>query len=312
MPIKFGGGTPATPTPTPTVSKVSSSNGSGQPKVVNINAQASKVGELTLPTGLNQPSDKVSDYTIMLAGEKKIGKSAFAAQFPNHFILECEPGNAKHLTARFRDVTSWPVFKKYLEMLEANPNFAETYIIDDIPSLSSLCQDWVCKQRGIEHPSDQTHGKGWNAVESEFKRALNRFQALPGGKIYTAHNVYKEYEKKSGAKFSRLETSCGSQADRYMDAVANMWMVMQYGPNRERIITIQGDELLKAGCDIVGHFIDKVTKKKLINIPMGDSAEQAYMNFCKAWDNEMTEAEAGRQDKPFHSDAPKRAIIGKK
>ena len=68
-----------------------------------------------LPTNYNVPPQDIAQYTIMLAGEKKIGKTSFVAQFPEHLIIECEPRNAIHLKCRYIDITNWVDFVSILK-----------------------------------------------------------------------------------------------------------------------------------------------------------------------------------------------------
>ena len=51
---------------------------------------------MQLPKNKNVPSDDLADYVLMIAGEKKIGKTSLAAEFPDSFVIEGEPGNAAH------------------------------------------------------------------------------------------------------------------------------------------------------------------------------------------------------------------------
>ncbi len=93
---------------------------------------------LTLPTEIKKPSDNIWDYTFFFAGDKKVGKTSFLAQFPDHFILEGEPKNADHIEGNYVDIHNWKEFLSYISLLEKTPNYCKILCIEDIPSIYRL------------------------------------------------------------------------------------------------------------------------------------------------------------------------------
>src|SRR5688572_24292152 len=98
---------------------------------------------IKLPTSLNQPSDDLFEYRFIFAGEKKVGKTALASQWPNHIIGEFEPGNAAHLECRYVDIHDWQETQQFIAALEENPNYYNTLIIDDVQSCFEYCSQFV-------------------------------------------------------------------------------------------------------------------------------------------------------------------------
>jgi len=253
-----------------------------------------KVQRITLPSQLNTPSNNLFDYRYMLAGVKKVGKTSFCAQFKNHIILECEVGNAKHLKCRYIDIGSWNAFLQVLNLLEKNQNYCDMICVDDIPSLHSYCESFVCRNLGIDHPSELDYGKGWSSVKNELNKGLVRLHNLKKGVIYTAHTSVVDHKDKKGKKWSRIETTCSGIADRIMDNLCHFWAVMDYDENKEREMIIQGDISIKAGHGLNEHFKTK-EGKPIRSIKLGNSPQQAFINFEKAFNNEYAN---GNDSKP--------------
>lgn len=246
---------------------------------------------ISLPTEYNVPPQDISQYVIMLAGEKKIGKTSFAAQFPDHYIIECEPRNAIHLHCRHTDVGNWKEFVQVIDLLEKNKGYAKTVVIDDIPTLHGYCQDHICKQMGIDHPQDKAHGKAWGALDAEFQKQLLRLHNLGVGIIYTGHTKKIEDETRSGKRFTRIESYGGAGCIRWLDAKIHLWAVMLFDGEGNRELIISGDDYIKAANGLAEtNFINQLDGKPLRFIPMGQSAKEGYNNFIKAFHNQLSVA----------------------
>jgi len=242
---------------------------------------------VTLPQTVNVPPDDISQYTILISGPKKIGKTSLAAAAGKKpFIIQGEPRNSIALAVRQQDIMSWLDFIEIANLLEKNVGYCDVKIVDDVPSFYNLCSFHVCSKLGIEHPGDLGYGKGWNAVYSEFEKRLKKLQSLSGGTIYTAHTAVKDFENRTGKKFNRLETTMTGQADKLMDALVQIWGVMEYDENNERVLTIRGTDFVKAGCGLKGRFLYP-DGEEVTQIPLGKTAEYGWSNIVKAFNNQL-------------------------
>lgn len=141
---------------------------------------------MLLPTEKTQPKQKLEDYSILLYGQPKIGKSTFCSQMNNPLFLATEAGlNA--LEVYQVPITQWSdLGSVYKELRKGNHDFS-TVVIDTVDNLWKLASEHVCKQNGIMHESDLGFGKGWQMVKNIFLAALNRFALLPTGLVLTSH-----------------------------------------------------------------------------------------------------------------------------
>lgn len=243
---------------------------------------------LSLPTTINKPPDDISAYTILFAGPKKIGKTSLAAAAGKKpFIIQGEPKNSIALPVNQQDILSWLDFIEITSLLEKTPGYCDVKILDDVPSFYSLCFNYICKKQGFEHPQDLGYGKGWKFIENEFDQRIKKLLSLPGGMIYTAHTTIKDFENRHGKKFNRLETTMTGQADKLLDAIVQIWGVIEYaGENDQRVLTIRGSDFIKAGCGLTGRFL--FPEGDMINqIPLGESPQEGWNNIVLAFNNQL-------------------------
>src|SRR3990167_9705344 len=149
--------------------------------------------ELSLPNEVSEPSNDISEYSILLYGREKIGKTTFAAQFPDAFFLLFEPGG-KALSIYRREVLNWKDFLGYIKLLKEDDRF-KTIVIDTVDLCYKACYDHIMEERGIDHPSEEDWGMAWNLIKDEFTRAMATIQKLGRGVILISHAQEKELKK---------------------------------------------------------------------------------------------------------------------
>lgn len=246
--------------------------------------------QLKLPTTRKPPINDIGRHALLISGEKKTGKSAFAVQFPDHFMLEMELGNATHLDANYEDVPDFNTFDEYLKLLESNPGYCKTLIIDEIQLLYNHICDKVRsdKRMGLD---EKFTFEEWRIVRGQFTDILNRIKRLGLGVIYTAHLDEKELELRGGGKYTRLEPRMSGQCKSVTDDLFKCCftiVVEGMSDSARRFLQINRDEHIEAYNCFADNFINQATGKQFKYIPMGDSAAQAYQNFLSAFNNQLS------------------------
>jgi len=244
---------------------------------------------VTLSTKTNVPSDKIEDYIWVFGGEKKIGKTHFASQFPESYILEFEPGNAKHLPVRFNDVFSWQESLEYLTLIENTPNFCKTLVIDDINSWYRLLIRYTREQIFKLSDSEPMQIKHWDYPREQFFKVFQRIRNLNTkglGIVLTNHIEIKTHQDLYGKEYSQLALNFGNQPKEIIDAIGHFVGIMLRTPTGERHIYLKGTSFVRCGHGWNNHFLNGETGEELGFIEMGASAKQAYENFVKAFNNQ--------------------------
>lgn len=141
---------------------------------------------MLLPTEKTQPKQNLEDYSILLYGHPKIGKSTFCSQMDQPLFLATEPG-LKALSVYEVQIPDWPTFLNACAEIAKGEHSFKTIVIDTIDNLWTACAEYVRDKMGIQHESDLGYGKGWTLVRNEFSRAIRKLSFLPYGLVMTSH-----------------------------------------------------------------------------------------------------------------------------
>jgi hypothetical protein len=162
-----------------------------------------------LPTQKKKKATNPFEFTILLYGVPKIGKSEACSRIPKALFLQTEAG-LKNLDVYATDlIGTWEEFLTIAGEIAKGEHGYDTIIVDTIDGLYNLCSQYVCKKNGWEHESELDFGKGYARVKLELMRVLNKLSALPTGLVLVGHSKEKEVKQKSGKKYDRI-TLCFS------------------------------------------------------------------------------------------------------
>lgn len=195
-----------------------------------------------------------------LHGPGKVGKSTCASGWPGHIFLPTEHRiehipNVHHLPIN----ENWLQFKEQVKWLDSQKqrNNYRTVVVDVIDHLWTYCVAHTCKKLGIDHQSDSGYGKGWDAVDKEFKDVFYRLLSYPYGLIVVSHSTMKEVTTMNSSYMKRVSTlpdRARKMIIPHMGVIGyidfDTFIINQGGKKRAvpgRSITFQGDEYIEAG-----------------------------------------------------------------
>jgi len=215
--------------------------------------------DVALPTEKKKPSTDIRDYSIIIYGPPKIGKTTFLSTFPDILFFLTEPG-AKGLpiyeyNADGGGVVDWDWMRQGVSLLESTDRF-ENIGIDTLDEAYRMCMDWVCKEANVKHPHDANdYGKTWDAVTTEFASVFKRIQRTGRGLYLTSHAKESTIKTASGEEHTRIGPSLTGKAGVKVLALADFIFYVDYmrvdGQDMRVVVTI-GDELITAGQRKIG------------------------------------------------------------
>jgi len=246
---------------------------------------------ISLPRERNVPKPKLEDYSVLLYGLEKIGKTSLAAQFPDAFFLMCEPGG-KALEIYSREVMDWKQFLGYIDLLDKDRSRFRTIVVDTADRCFKMCEEAVLQRLLIKHASDEDYGKGWAMIKDEFARAIVKLLKLGRGVIFTSHSIEKEIKSRDGQRYDRIVPTMAKGAREILEPIVDIWAYMEYDNTGQRVLHLRGDTHLAAGHRLQDRFVG-VSK-----IHMGKSAKEGYANFVAAFNNTAPSLEKEQNQKP--------------
>ena len=223
-----------------------------------------KRSTITLPTVPSVASKNFNDYSILLYGREKIGKSTLFASFPRCLFISTEPG-LKGLSVFKVDVRNWKEIRSLVDALEAQPGIYERVVFDTVDLAYGWALDYVCESLGIEYPGEtptgkEDWGKSWGLVKKEFVSIVHRIARTGVGICFISHARENEMKAPSGEKYDRVYPSMSGQCRDVIEALVDFFFYCDYIRDNknevQRVIITEGDETLWAGCRQTGEQIE--------------------------------------------------------
>lgn len=211
-----------------------------------------------LPMEAKEASDRFDDYSVLLYGREKIGKTITASTFPDLLFLATEPGH-KGLRVKAVTIETWGDIRSVLKLLKKDNERKYKYkwiCFDTVDRAYEICLDWVCEKRGIEYPGEtadgkEDFGKSWKAVRKEFLSVIHEFNRLGIGIMYISHANESVIKSRGGESYTRIFPSMSKQARGVIEGIVDFFFYCDYMRNSKgeniRVIITQGDEMVWAG-----------------------------------------------------------------
>lgn len=188
---------------------------------------------------------------VVIYGPEGIGKSSFAAQFPEPLFIDTEGSTDNMDVARMDDKpTSYTMLKNQIAFVKANPTCCKTLIIDTIDWAESLIVEDVCAQHGKKGIEDFGYGNGYTYVGEEMGRFLNLLQDLIEvgiNIVLTAHAQMRKFEQpdEMGA-YDRYELKLGKKTSSQTAPLVKEWADMVLFANYKTVVMTTDTKKKKA------------------------------------------------------------------
>lgn len=134
---------------------------------------------------------------VVIYGPEGVGKSTFAAHFPDAIFIDTEGSTDNLDVARVKPL-SWTELIQAVDHFIAHPDQLGTLIIDTADWAERLCIDHILAVnhwKGIEDPG---YGKGYVYVSEEFGKMLDKLEQLKSNGVnvvLTAHAMLQKFEQ---------------------------------------------------------------------------------------------------------------------
>lgn len=247
-------------------------------------------GDYSLPSDPTKPSEDLIDYSFLIYGRKKIGKTSLVSRFPEAIFFMFEPGTKAQRVYKLPKnggcFTDWKDVRGYIKSLQKGKHEFSTACFDPGNKAYDLCLKHVCAREGISHPGKmKDYGASWKAVSSEFEDIHLQIANAEMAFVVIAHEKLEEYAGDDRRTYVRtVPKFSGATEDFYEGIIDNIFYYHYVGT--ERFLQIRGTESIVAGTRCEEHFMT-TDGRPIYKIPMGKSADEAWDNLQIAWSNEQ-------------------------
>lgn len=204
---------------------------------------------MELPTKKSEATRDIKKYIFQIYGEPKAGKSTLASHFPEALFIATEPGH-KFLSVYGGGADqihkNWDDIRDTISRFCTQDHKFETLIIDTIDNALEMCSDYVCKKKGIEHESDEGYGKGWKAVEKEFRKVFNAVANRGFGLVFISHVKESEREIR-GVKRPYINNTLTGKGQKFINGLSDFIFYAFIDDDQNRLLRTKANLNVNAG-----------------------------------------------------------------
>jgi hypothetical protein len=246
--------------------------------------------KVTLPSKANVPSDKLTDYCICIFGEKGIGKSSLAAQFPDAVSFMLEPRRRNLPIRQISDAKDWPTMVAYIHEIVGNSKYG-TPVFDTIDRAYQLCSYDYCQKVGLDTPVGvNDYGRTWEKITKVWEPTIELLLTADKAPIFISHAKWKEKITALGP-IEMATPTCWNQAFLYMQSACDFAFYYGYR-GRERVLNVRPNSYVWGANGNSERFLmpsrgNSQPNAPLEQIPAGNSPQEAYKNLMLAWENKL-------------------------
>lgn len=116
----------------------------------------------------------------VIAGDNGVGKTTWAASFPDVLIIDLENGSRHLPVARIpsEEVSNYLALRDALKDLKESAHAYKTIAIDSAESLEAIINKHVCTEEGVESIEDLGYGKGYAKAREFMEEVMYDLQEI--------------------------------------------------------------------------------------------------------------------------------------
>lgn len=187
---------------------------------------------------------------VVLYGVEGIGKTSFAAKFPDPVFIDTEGGSKSFDVARFPDPLSWQMLLDEVQSVINNPSICKTLVIDTLDWAEKLAYDHVCSVKKWDSIETPGYGAGYRYAYEEMGKLLNLLsQVVERGVnvVLIAHAALRKFEQPDEmGSYDRWEMKLQTSAKCNTASMVREHADMVLFANYETIVVKNEDKKAKA------------------------------------------------------------------
>jgi len=202
---------------------------------------------MKLPIKKTKPVSDIHNYSFLIYGQPKSGKSTFCSHFDNALFIATEPGH-KFLEVYKVDPTKWEDVEDIFNELYKTRNDKQfkTIVIDTIDNLWSMAEKAVEKEHGVKYVHELEFGKGSNFVRKKIMGWCNLLGQVGYGMVFLSHEKFVDVEE-NGVKYSKRDITLSGAARKAVSGYCDFILYFYSDREGNRLMKTKGHQELNAG-----------------------------------------------------------------
>lgn len=134
----------------------------------------------------------------VIYGPEGIGKSTFAAAFPEPLFIDTEDSTKFMDVRRFRKPASWTELMEQARYVRDASGLCRTLVLDTADWAEQLCMSGICASKKLTGIEDIGYGKGYVYLAEDFGKLLNLLTEIVEKGVHvvlTAHAAMRKFEQ---------------------------------------------------------------------------------------------------------------------
>lgn len=167
-------------------------------------------------------------------GSEGIGKSTFAAQFPDPLFIDVEGGTKQLDVSRFPQPQTWAELLDMVDAVLEEPEICRTLVIDTIDRSEALLTDQLLMEGKVDSIEKYGggYGKGYTALAERFSKdllsRLDRLIAKGVNVTLIAHAAMRKLESPDDPPFDRWELKVSKKIAPLVKEWTDILLFMNY------------------------------------------------------------------------------------
>ena len=225
--------------------------------------------ELTLPTEMHIPMfDGIpDDFSMIVFGLPKVGKTTFASEFPKSLILQCDPKGMKYVKGKKLDINNLETLRKAWDLLKEDNEY-ETVVLDTLDHVAKWIEFDICQELGLKSIMSSKKGdrNQWTEYQDRVLMLLDAWGRLGKRMIFLAHTKKAETDGDGVIISPKSINLYGQTAGNVLAIVENIGHM--YAVQDEQGKTIRRLSF-KSGVYVQGGSRHPMLDDKTIDLPKG-------------------------------------------
>lgn len=210
---------------------------------------------IQLPTQFTEPKAATVEgvRAMILFGPPKVGKTTFAAEWPDSLLVECEPEGADYVRSKKVQVNSMEELREVFKLLATDTSF-KTIVIDTLDQVAGWIEKDICKELGIANIMEAKKGERNGSQWGEYKERVMGFVLsvlrMNRNVIFLCHAKKVESDGNGGILNPKTINIYGSTAINILSMVNNigyMFAKEVEGGVVKRYLTFKAGNQVEAG-----------------------------------------------------------------